>query len=806
MLLNSCVLSGTMGKSSQMRFRLIFTYLLVLSTTSFSIEHEGAISGKVIEKRSLQPLIGVNVVLQGSDVGTSTDTTGYFIIENLQPGSYNLNFYYLGYKTVLKSNIIVNPRRITFLQIMMETDILEGEAVEVSASYFEKPKEAVVSTRTVDFEEIRRDPGSALDIQRIMQALPAVVSGSDQVNEIIVRGGIPGENLFLMDNIEIPNPNHFGEQGTGGGPINMVNTFMVRQVDFYAGAFSAKYSDKASSVMDIKLREGGEERFKGEAEMGMAGAGSLVEGTVSSLNGSYLLSARKSFLDLIIKSTGLTAVPRYHNLQGKMIFNLNPANKLIVNGIYGADKINIEDEGTGGYSRGAENVDYKGDQYAAGLTLQTFWSKRMFSTTTFSSVRNKWQIDVYRKPGKDTYFINNSKEYEHTLKTDFVHQLNKSTEINWGASYKIVEFNHQLWYEPDTIFWYTGGTSEPDSIFRAYPAWIDFRSEQSYKTAIYSQISQDLFKKMRLTAGLRYDYFDYNGFDSWSPRLGLSYFLDHKTTLNLAYGIHYQSPAYVELTSNPKNRNLKSKYTKQYVVGLERLFREDIKLTVEAYYKSYHDVPISRNLTTADPFDNYEGEYVNAGTGYAKGIELFLQKKLTQSFSTIISYSHSISQAKDPRFGNYYDWDYDYRDVFTFIGGYKSKLNHKDWYLNLRKHLWYKITAWLLPLADEVEFSVRFRYLGGRPYTPPVYHPEFQRWLVEEQQQLNPARFPEYHRLDFRLDRRFFFGSWNMVVYFDMMNIYNRHNIWEYQYNDDGTKERVLQFEVFPVGGMVIEF
>lgn len=789
-----------------MRFKYVIACVLLLSLTVHSSQTRSSISGKVVEKRSLQPLIGVNVVVLGTDFGTATDTSGYFIIEKLEPGSYNLSFFYLGYKTILKSNIIVNPRRTSYLEIRMETDILQGEAVEVSASYFEKPKEAVVSTRTMDFEEIRRDPGSVLDIQRIMQALPAVVSGSDQVNEIIVRGGIPGENLFLMDNIEIPNPNHFGEQGTGGGPINMVNTFMVRRVDFYAGAFSARYGDKASSVMDITLRGGSDERFKGEAEIGMAGAGSLLEGTLPSINGSYLLSARKSFLDLIIKSTGLTAVPRYHNLQGKIVLNLNPANKLIMNGIYGADKINIEDEGTGGYSRGAENVDYKGDQYATGITLQTFWSKKMFSNTTVSSTRNNWEVDVYRKPGKETYFINNSREYEHTLKTDFVYQLNKSLEFNWGASYKIVDFDHQLWYEPDTIFWYTSGGAEPDSIFRTYPAWEDFQSEQSFKTALYSQISQDLFRKVRITAGLRYDYFDYNGFDSWSPRLGLSYFLNHKTTLNLAYGIHYQSPAYVELTSNPKNRNLRSKYTRQYVIGLERLFREDIKLTLEAYYKSYHDVPVSRSLTTADPFDNYQGEYLNAGTGDAKGIELFLQKKLTQNFSTIISYSHSISQAKDPRFGTYYDWDYDYRDVFTFISGYKSKLNQKDWYRNLKKKLWYKITAWLLPLADEVEFSVRFRYLGGRPYTPPVYHPEFQRWLVEEQQQLNPVRFPEYHRLDFRLDRRFFFGSWNMVIYFDMMNVYNRPNIWEYQYNDDGTKEEVLQFEVFPVGGVVIEF
>jgi outer membrane cobalamin receptor len=781
----------------------------------FATGNTGNISGKVIEKRSQQPLISANIVIQGTTKGASTDEKGNFLMENLEPGSYNLRVHYLGYKTILKSNVIINPKRTTVLVFEMEEDILESDAVEVTASYFEKAKEAVVSTRSMDFEEIRRDPGSAIDIQRVMQALPAVVSGSDQDNEIIIRGGIPGENLFLMDNIEIPNPNHFGNQGAGGGPINMLNTYMIRGVDFYAGAFSAKYGDKASSVMDISLRDGSKERFRGEAQMGMAGAGALIEGPIPKVDGTYIFSARKSFLDLIVKATGLVAVPQYYNLQGKLVFNLNPKNILMFNGIYGNDKINIEGEGTGGYSRGAENVNYFGDEYAFGLTLRTFWSDKIFSYTTLSSVKNNWEVDVYRIKAntRKTYFRNNSIELENTLKTDFVYQLSDKLELNYGASYKSVNFDHDIQSEPDTIFLYYGGAkdTEPDSVFKTYPPWVDKKNVKSYKTALYSQISVDILKRIRLTGGLRYDYFHYNKFQSISPRLGASFFLNHKTTFNIAYGIHYQSPAYIELTANPKkNKSLKSKYTQQYVAGIEYLFREDIKLTIEAFYKTYHDVPIYRSSTTAYPFDSFESEMINEGTGYAQGIEFFLQKKLTENFSTTISYSNSISKAKDPRkdpgYGKYYNWDYDYRNVFTFIGGYKIKFYKYDWYNKLQTKLWYKITAWLLPFGDEVEIGLRFRYLGGRPYTPPVYHPEIHRWLIEERQKLNTSRYPIYSRLDFRLDRRFIFDSWNMVVYFDMMNVYNRHNVWQYQYNEDGTTENVLQFEVLPVGGVSLEF
>jgi hypothetical protein len=145
--------------------------------------------------------------------------------------------------------------------------------------------------------------------------------------------------------------------------------------------------------------------------------------------------------------------------------------------------------------------------------------------------------------------------------------------------------------------------------------------------------------------------------------------------------------------------------------------------------------------------------------------------------------------------------------VFTFIGGYKFSLQNKEWFRNIKNKWWYHLTNWIpfMP-ADEIEISIKFRYLGGRPYTKPTYHPTFQRWLVLEEQNINAERYPQYNRFDLRIDRRIIASSFNMVFFLDLINIYNRHNLWEYQYNDDGTREEILQFEVFPVGGFSIEF
>ena len=784
--------------------------ILIFTGELYASLKNGNIAGEIIDKNIQQPLAGASVVVENSSKGASTDMEGRFFIPDLHPGSYNLTIHYMGYRTILKSNVVVNPAKTTIMRIEMVEDVLNSDEIEVTASYFTRPKEAVVSSRSMDFEEIRRSPGSFLDIQRVVQALPAVVSGSDQINEIITRGGNPGENLFLLDEIEIPNPNHFGIQGAGGGPINMINTLMVREVDFYAGAFSAKYGDKSSSAMDISLRQGSKEGFAATFDMSMAGLGFMVEGPISRGQGSYMISARKSYLDLISSGIGLTAVPRYYDVQAKVNYDLNNKNILTFNAIYGANAINIEDDGKGkgGYSRNAENVDTNGKQYAVGLTLKTLWNPRLYSNTTLSFVQSNWFADVYHTENRETYFKNNSKEQEVTLKTDFVWQAARPLELNWGVSYKDVNFDHDLNKAADTLFIYDRTGSDPDTIIgieRIYPAWENHNEIKTYKAAAYAQISYDFLRYFMLTAGTRVNYFDYNDYFSFSPRLGLSCHLTPKTTISFAYGKHYQSPAYVNFSWNEKNRNLINYYSDQYILGFEKLIGKDIKFTAEGYYKKYENIPVFKRYTTTDPYDHYQNEMLSEGKGESYGIEFFFQKKLTDRFSSIISYAYSESKYKDLRYDVDYPGDYDYRHVFTFIAGHKTRFYEKKWFQETREKWWYKAFAWLLPLADEQEFSIKFRYLGGRPYTLKTYQPQHHEWIVEPMQPFNGDRLPAYHRLDIRWDRRFFFDNWNLVMYFDFTNVYGQKNIWEYQYSEDGTKGNIYQFKTLPIGGVIIE-
>jgi hypothetical protein len=193
------------------------------------------------------------------------------------------------------------------------------------------------------------------------------------------------------------------------------------------------------------------------------------------------------------------------------------------------------------------------------------------------------------------------------------------------------------------------------------------------------------------------------------------------------------------------------------------------------YNKDYSDYPAGQS--------DANRVLVNEGEGYARGVDVFLQKELTEHLYGLVSYSYSVSRAKTPRLGEF-DWDYDYRHVFTLMGGYR--------------------------VSDKWEFSGKWRYIGGRPYTPVIDSFEWSpgNWEpIYDEKHPNSERFPAYHRLDLHLERRFHFSNWNLVTFFEVENVYNRRNVWVYRWNRGERKtEAVYQFSLLPVGGFRVEF
>jgi outer membrane receptor for ferrienterochelin and colicin len=311
------------------------------------------------------------------------------------------------------------------------------------------------------------------------------------------------------------------------------------------------------------------------------------------------------------------------------------------------------------------------------------------------------------------------------------------------------------------------------------------QNQRTYKAFGYAELIFEFMNRAKLTAGARYDYFNLIEKKGYlSPRVSLSVTISPKLTINTSYGIFYQSPSYIWIVGNPGNNNLKDIRADHYIAGVEYLFDEATKLTVEGYYKAYSNYPVSNARPYIILANNSGFESENSfglesltsdGTGTAKGFEVFLQKTLTKSLYGAISFSYSDVKYKALD-GVERRSDWDNRYVLNVNAGYKAG---KNW-----------------------EFSAKFRLAGGRPYTPidPANgNIDYGNY--------NTLRLPAYHRLDVRAERRWFFTKWTLTTYIDIQNIYNQKNIYEYRW-DPFNKEVIVNknLGILPTIGVSAEF
>ena len=806
---------------------------------TFTFGFDGILTGKVSDINTHQPLIGVNIMVEGTGLGSSTDTLGSFIINNVPVGSYDIRVSIIGYKPVTRPNVHIVPKRYSIANFQLHPTVLEGEDVLVIANYFEKTKDAVTSSRTIDIEEIRSDPVGVYDIMAMMQALPSVISGNDQSNEIIVRGGMPNENLFVMDYLEIPFPNHFPQQGKGGGPVTMVDTDFIDQIDFYAGGFPSRYGEKLSSVMDVKLRNGNRERHLGQLSMNMAGFGGNIEGPVMS-NGSYLISLQRSFLDFVMRGTGLQAIPKYWTSQGKFSFDLSPTKKLMFNYLGGIDNINLENENDPSM-RGAENVDYNSKQITTGFTYKDLFSKKGFGIVSISSSRLILDLNVYElelSENEDTYkndyARNNDIEVENTIRGEINYSLSSQLNLSTGFSTKLLSLDYDRWFKirPNYLYGYSFAGFLPSLITREDFDNIYFQNDQTvitlldtiglpdtnmtnnllnlWKTGGFIHTTFKPNNRIDLLFGGRFDHLSYTNKTSFSPRLGISFHVNHVLSFNFSGGRYFQFPNNRDLNSDKLGRNsLTSYYANQNTIGLEYFLDKDARVTFEAYTKVMGDIISHEILENSSGRDsvNYK-KILNSGKGRSKGLELFIQKKYFDNWYGSLAWSHSISEMWDSRDdGAYYKWDYDYGDVINLIGGYKINYKKYDWYQKYKRSRWSYLIS-LIPFApsDEYEISFKFRYLGGRPFTAKVYDHNIREWYTEASGDWNTERYGSYLRFDLMLQQRYYFKKTNIVIFYDFLNLFNRNNEWENIHLDDGTKKMAYQYKTIPIAGFIIEF
>lgn len=752
----------------------ITLFLLVFSSVDISAQQIGAITGHVKDAKTQQALIGVNVVLLGTQRGATTDSLGNFRIANLQPGNYRLRFSYIGYETVVKTDIIVSSASPAVVNVSLTPTAILGETVTITAGYFSETNLSPVSTTLLAREEIRRFPGGFEDVVRTAATLPGVaVVNEGGRNDLLVRGGGPSENLYLVNGLEVPNINHFGSQGSSSGSLSFVNLDFVENIEFSTGGFGAKYGDKMSSVLAVDLRPGRSDRIGGKATISATQFGLNLEGPLNR-KGSFLFSARRSYLDLIFKALGRPFVPVYtdYNLFAK--YDLSPTDELSLLALVAIDRIDRDQSTLENRVTNAGILGNEQDQIIAGLKYRKILSSG-FVDFVLGGTDNAFRFRQ-SDSAQQEYFRSRANERELSLNFNAYFQVSNLGWLSGGLALKSIGNNNVTAFA-DTLFDRNGRRVARDALDLPGTIAVD---TSVYKASAYLEYEQNL-GKLDLVFGVRGDYFDFLEKSFYpSPRFSATLRLDQKTKIKASFGRYYQSPSYV-WTTNPANRTLEALRNDMLIASVNYLLRNDANLSFEAYYKKYRDLPTGATPETdylvltntgvgyGGREDNFQSfgyiPLVSAGKGRAFGFELLVQKKFSDTplyGQLSLAYGKSEFTAGNDKT---YPGQYDQRFILNLSGGYK--------------------------FGAKWEISGKFRFFTGSPYTPaylPAQNGGFVKNLPEE---YLAARLDTGHLLDLRIDRRFNFSGWTLILFTDVQNIYNnklsvrpQYDFWEQKIED----------------------
>ncbi|MFQ6083161.1 MAG: TonB-dependent receptor domain-containing protein [Candidatus Aminicenantia bacterium] len=744
-----------------------------------SIPQKGIIKGRVIDREVKSPIPNVKVKVVGTTFEAFTGADGNFTISDIPVGNYILEFSNRFYITRLKTDVIVKSKRITYVEVELElVDVVHlEEKITVTSGYFSTSEQQSVSVSGFSNEEIRRSAGSAGDVSRIISSLPSIARVNDMMNFLVVRGGSPVENAFYIDNIEIPNINHYPMLGSTAGAIGLLNVDFIQDVHFYSGGFSPIYGDCLSSVMDIAFREGNHNEYDFQIGLDMMGVGLVTEGPLAKNKGSWMFSARKSYLDLLIDLMGSGVPVTWSDFQGKLNYDLSRRSKLTILGVVGVDESGTDKEDA---LRDGESY-YGGlntTEYTIGVNWFAMWNSSGYSNTSISLCSTKYQDAFFHTVSEELAREGKNPEQVFTLRNINYYRFNETNKVSFGFEIKHLTTDYDYFLGEYTDFL---GTMYPD-IFKDIRVSAD-------KYAVFANHTWNPFPKFALNTGMRIDYFTYNRNTRFSPRFSLSYKISNKTSLNAAVGVFSQHLPLILLLQNKSYKELKDPVAYHFVLGFRHFLSENTRLTIEVYDKEYDNFPLDPAQPSLFIFDEvfYGGFFndherlVDTGRARSYGIEFMIQKKLADKLYGVISgsYFRALYPGLD---GVWRNRVYDNRYIFSVEGGYKL---NKYW-----------------------EFSLKWNYAAGAPYTP--FDIEASRTInsgIFDWKRINGERLPAYHSLSIRFDKRFYFQSTNLIIYFSVWNVFNRKNVFSYYWNTIEKKpDKLLGLPLLPVLGVEFEF
>ena len=747
---------------------LFYTCCLWLFSAAQTTE-QGVLTGTITDKNTQRPLAAMTVQLTPRSLTTVSDTSGVFRFNNLLPGTYNLTISGLGYQTVLLSNILVTNGNINVLSVEMEAaattlaDVtVTGRRNSARAASIETP----LSVQRMTIEEIKRNPGGNFDVSKVIQSLPGVgggIGGGGFRNDIIIRGGAPNENVYYLDGIEIPLINHFGTQGSGGGPQGILNANFIEEVKLSTSAFDARYDNALSSVLQFKQKSGNNKRTQGNIILSATELALTADGPLSNKT-TYLASVRRSYLQLLFQAIDLPIRPNYWDLQFKTTTKINATTTLSFLGLGAIDEFRFAAPKKATPEKLYiinSNPSINQWNYTIGasmrkLTKKGFWNLALSRNTLNNSVE-KYEDNENPSPATQTLFTD-SRETENKLRFD-VTSNTAGWKISYGAVLQYADFVNRF----ENL--YRKALRDQNGNIIQPEVRISANSNTDFiRYGAFLQAGRKILKdRIAFNAGIRMDAnslsnSESNPLQQLSPRIAISYALAAAWNLNVSVGSYYKLPSYTQLAfmqpgiKNPGNYIQSTHYTG----GVEYIPSGSFRLTLEGFYKAYNRYPVS--ITEGISLANKGTEFgsigneaiVQNGKGRAYGMEIFVQQKLTRRFFGILSYTLYKSEFTSLA-GNYLPAGWDNGQLLSITMGYKLPRN------------------W--------ELGLKFRYQGAAPLTPFDLAASQLNYLslgtgVLDYSRFNANRLPAFHASDIRIDKKWNYKKTTLNLFIDVTNWY----------------------------------
>ncbi len=711
-----------------------------------------SVSGYINDSETGETLISANIAIADSRKGTSSNTSGYYTLTNIRPGTYSIVATYIGYERH-EQEITLEAGENRRLDINLEPEGYQLDEIHVE-SQKEKEEQRNIGVAQLETQLIKKVPSVfQADVFRSIQLLPGVKAASDFSSGLYIRGGSPDQTLILLDRTTVYNPTHFF------GFFSTFNPDAVKDVRLYKGGYPAKYGGRLGSVLSVYNKDGNRNEFQGSVTLGLLASRASLEGPYN--RGSWMIAIRRSTLEplLAVLQQTLDNIPKsfyFMDLNGKINYDANKNNKLSLAFYSGTDDLNFP------FAEDASISLNYGNQ-----TLSSTWthifSEKLFSnfTVTGSHYFNFPSFDIATTP-----FERSNTIYDLSVKGDLEYLPSDNHEISTGFWAGNLTFNLIDEFDGDETF---------SSRIRS----------QYY--SLYLQDDWEISDKWKLTPGIRLNGFSEGNYLRLEPRFSMEFRPTDRIRLQAAYGRYNQ---FLTLVTNEAfsgfdvwlttDDGVPPAHGDQFVVGAKTIPLEDFGLDFELYYRSMND------LFELDPFLpdqaglDYE-QLFRFGNGHAYGSELFFEKR-AGNFTGFAGYTFSVTRRRFPGFNEPVVGDENARY-------YPPKYD--------RTHDFH--------LVLEYEFSNRwavntvFNYATGQPYTKPLSRTiafDFPLSSGAKDQlvvgKVNASRLPAYNRLDLGVTRTgTFFGIGEAEWQFQVINAYSRRNVWFYNYElEDNPPER----------------